>query len=212
MDVAAVRALLTGLEALSLDDNTMDYVAESLAEEPQAAEEILAAFVAPDTLAATCGALQAALAGLSARQDTVPVAADSGLPVRLAASVTMSGRKVEPDPVAAPPAVGPAPPTATVAASTESKPETPLDGEAGVLVDSYAGLRADMAQGFFGTQQSRFHMDRAGRSKEILLKGLFLAFRQGDDLLDNATLMLMPGHRYGLVGKNGIGAHARTIE
>ena len=56
--------------------------------------------------------------------------------------------------------------------------------------DSYAGLRGDMEQGFFGSQQSRFHIDKANRSKEIHLKGVFLAFRQGDDLLDDAELIL----------------------
>ena len=38
------------------------------------------------------------------------------------------------------------------------------------------------------------------------MKGVFLTFRAGsDDLLENASLILTPGHRYGLVGRNGIG-------
>lgn len=56
-----------------------------------------------------------------------------------------------------------------------------------------------------GSQVSRFHADHVGQSKDVLLKGVFLAFHEGVELLESATLKLSMGHRYGLIGRNGVG-------
>jgi hypothetical protein len=58
----------------------------------------------------------------------------------------------------------------------------------------------DMMHGEFGSQQSRFSKDHVGMSKFVKLKGLFLAYPNGEELLDHATLQLGPHRRYGLVG------------
>ena len=56
-----------------------------------------------------------------------------------------------------------------------------------------------------GAQASRFRADHVGVSREVFLRGVYLAYCGRNDLLEHATLKLLPGHRYGLVGRNGVG-------
>ena len=56
--------------------------------------------------------------------------------------------------------------------------------------DRFDVYREDMDAGFFGSQNSRFAIDRTGCSRQVHLRGLFLAFRSAAPWLNGSDLIL----------------------